>query len=96
MAQFNDRIRDLRKENNFTQKSLGEKMGVAGSQVRKWEITDSYANVPKLIELSKIFNVSTDYILGLTDDKNFGKHKQKELSDYSTDELMKEVLRRWS
>lgn len=92
MANFNDRVRELRKKKKLTQASLGEKMGVFESQIRKWENGDSYTSVPKLIELSKIFGVTTDYILGLTDDETVMK---KELSDYSTDELMKEVLKRW-
>lgn len=93
MSKFNERIKELRKNFGLTQKELGEKIGVTESHVRKWEISESFTSVPKLIRLSEIFDVSTDYLLGLTIDKKVPK--QKELSDYSTDELMKELLRRW-
>lgn len=93
MAHFNERIKELRKSSKLTQKELGEKIGVSESHVRKWENSDSYTSVPGLIKLANVFEVSVDYILGLSDIERIPK--QKELSDYSTDELMKEVMKRW-
>lgn len=95
MAQLNDRIRKLRKEKKLTQKTLGAQIGVNEAQIRTWEIYDIWISTPYIIKLSKVLDVSTDYLLGLTDDKTFGRCAQRGLPDYSTDELMKEVLRRW-
>ena len=93
MKEFSERIQRLRKEQALTQKELGEKLNVSESHIRKWESGTSFTSIPKLIQLAQVFNVSADYLVGLSSEKL--KSKQKELSDYSTDALMKEVLRRW-
>lgn len=53
-------------------------------------------SVISLISLAKFFDVSTDYLLGLSDErKTIIIEKSVDLSKISTDELMREVIKRW-
>ncbi len=62
-----NRIRELRLENKLSQAQFGEKLSVSQDNVSLWENGKSVPTVEHIIEISKIFNVSADYILGLTD-----------------------------
>lgn len=61
-----ERIRETRERNGLTQAALAKKLGVTRSAVNSWEIGISAPSVQYLIELSKLFKVSTDYLLELT------------------------------
>lgn len=56
-------IRELRKSHNLTQAELGSKLHKAGSTVRMWELDKASPDAETLLALSRIFNVSTDYLL---------------------------------
>ena len=60
-----ERIRDLRERNMFTQRELADMMGVSRNLICLWE--NGYANIAlkQIIKFCKIYNVSLDYILGL-------------------------------
>ena len=61
------KLADLRKRHGYSQEALAEKMGVSRQAVSKWERGESTPDTDTLIELAKLYNVSVDYILGLTD-----------------------------
>ena len=58
-----DKIIDLRKKNGLSQEELAEKMNVSRQSVSKWESAQSVPDLNKIIMLSEIFGVSTDYLL---------------------------------
>lgn len=58
-----DKIIDLRKKNGLSQEELAEKMNVSRQSVSKWEGAQSVPDLNKIIALSEIFGVSTDYLL---------------------------------
>ena len=58
-----DKIIDLRKKNGLSQEELAEKMNVSRQSVSKWESAQSVPDLNKIIALSEIFGVSTDYLL---------------------------------
>ncbi len=62
-----ERIKLLRKKNNLTLKKLGEMIGVAESTVSLYENGKRQPDYTTVAKLSKLFNVSTDYLLGITD-----------------------------
>lgn len=64
-----NRIRELRKSLNMSQETLAEKIGTTQQAVSRME-NNAY-DIPSdiLIEISKQFNVTTDYILGISDVK---------------------------
>ena len=60
--QINKRIFELRKERGWSQDQLAEKVNVSRQSISKWESTQSLPEIEKVIELSKIFQVTTDYL----------------------------------
>ncbi len=57
------KIYELRKANNLSQEQLAEKVNVSRQSISKWESGETIPEIERVIELSKIFNVSTDYLL---------------------------------
>lgn len=58
-----DKIMDLRKRNGWSQEELAEKLGVSRQSISKYEGAQSVPDLDKLLKLSEIFGVSTDYLL---------------------------------
>lgn len=58
-----DKIITLRKKNGLSQEELAEKMNVSRQSVSKWEGAQSVPDLNKIIMLSEIFGVTTDYLL---------------------------------
>ncbi len=60
-----DRIRILREEKGMTQTELSKKLGISRSGVNAWEMGISVPSTQYIVELSNVFKVSTDYLLGM-------------------------------
>ena len=58
-----DKIIDLRKKNGWSQEELAEKLEVSRQAVSKWESAQSVPDMNRILLLSKVFGVSTDYLL---------------------------------
>ena len=58
-----DKISALRKQNGWSQEELAEKVSVSRQSVSKWESALSIPDLDKILLLSQIFGVSTDYLL---------------------------------
>lgn len=63
------RIRDLREDKDITQERLAKILKIQTTTYRRWETGERECPTHIIIELSKLYNVSTDYILGLTNIK---------------------------
>ena len=57
------RIQYLRKQKGYSQEELADKVGVSRQAVSKWESKQSTPDLDKIVAMSEIFEVSTDYIL---------------------------------
>ena len=60
---FADKLIDLRKKNGWSQEELAEKLSVSRQTVSKWEGAQSIPDMARIIQLSELFHVSTDYLL---------------------------------
>lgn len=60
---FSDKIRLLRNQNHFSQEDLAVKLAVSRQTISKWESGTTYPEIDKLISISELFHVSTDYLL---------------------------------
>lgn len=67
MNQFGVRIKDLRLDKALTQQQLAMELGVLARTVSHWENGVQECDFDMLIRLAKFFDVSTDYLLGVTD-----------------------------
>lgn len=62
---FDENLRILRKEKDYSQEYLAEKLGVTRQTISKWENGTAMPDLKKLIELADFFEVSMDDLLGL-------------------------------
>ncbi len=62
-----NRIRELREEKKITQVRLSIELEVSQETISAYEVGRHYPSVRSLIKLRDLFDVSIDYILGLTD-----------------------------
>ena len=58
-----EKIQSLRKKNGWSQETLAEKINVSRQALSKWEADAAAPNVENIIQLSKLFCVTTDYLL---------------------------------
>lgn len=58
-----DKIIDLRKKNGWSQEELAEKLGVSRQSISKWEGAQSVPDMNRILAMSDLFGVSTDYLL---------------------------------
>ncbi len=61
------RLKELRKQNNLSQQSLGNAIGVTQKAIDFWEKEINEPKASYIIALAEYFGVSTDYLLGLED-----------------------------
>lgn len=63
MDNLGQRIYDERKKLGLSQGELAERLGVSAKAVSKWETGEAQPTLENVVSLSRIFNVSTDYLL---------------------------------
>ena len=77
-----DKIIAERKKNGWSQEELAEKIGVSRQAVSKWEGAQTTPDLQKLLALSEVFGVSSDYLL--KDDMEDVEYIQTVMDDEST------------
>ena len=60
---FSEKLVKLRKTSGMSQEDLAEQVEVSRQAISKWELGDAVPDSDKIVSLSKIFNVTTDYLL---------------------------------
>ncbi len=60
---FSEKIYALRTQAGMSQASFAEKLQVSRQTVSKWELGTSYPEIEKLLAISSLFHVTTDYLL---------------------------------
>ena len=86
-----ERLKDLRVERGLTLEQLSAETGISKSALGKYEADDFKDISPfSMVELAKFYGVSTDYLLGLTEQKN---HPNTELDALHLGDDAIEVLR---
>lgn len=64
-----EKVAILRKQKGWSQEELAEKLGISRQAVSKWESESSIPDIDKIVGMSRLFGVSTDYLL--KDDEPF-------------------------
>ena len=78
---LHEKIYELRKKNGLSQEALAESLGVSRQSVSKWETGEATPEVSKLLSLSKLFGVTTDYLLD--DEAEEEKEEMMKMMKYS-------------
>ena len=89
MVYFGNKIKALRSEQGITQQQLAKKLGLVRATVSAYEQGIKYPSIDVLIKLCSFFNVSSDYLLGLSDNK---KLSVSELTDEQINILTSLIL----
>lgn len=63
------RIKDLREDNDYTQKQIADYLHIKQNTYSQYETQKRDLPISVLIKLARLYNTSTDFILGLTDEK---------------------------
>ncbi len=63
-----ERLSEIRKDNKDKQADLAKKLNVSLSTVRSWEQGKSSPPHEALVKICKMYSVSSDFLLGLSDD----------------------------
>ena len=61
-----EKIKILRNKYNLTQTDIAKKLGITRSSVNAWEMGISIPSTQYIVELAQLFNVSSDYLLGIS------------------------------
>lgn len=64
---YPERIRELRQDNDLSQTYIAKMLGIAQTTYSQYELYKRPMPIEYLVALCKFYNVSADYILGLTD-----------------------------
>lgn len=67
MVKFSERLKELRLEKGLTQTQLANEIGLSQSAVSFWENGERFPLATVIIIFAKYFDVTTDYLLGVTD-----------------------------
>lgn len=91
---FNEKFREIVKKSGKQQKEIAEKIGVAPSTISKLLNEDTEPSAYVLVQIAKCFNVSVDWLLGISESKQVKEIRKAEcrtlgLSDYAIDVLRK-------
>lgn len=87
------KIAELRKKSGLSQETLAEKMNVSRQAVSKWESNQSIPDIEKIVDLSELFGVTTDYLLknGTPSFELPGKTTEEETKNYPRLVIMKSL-----
>lgn len=58
-----EKLFNLRKEKNITQQELSEILGVSRQAISRWEMGTSFPSVENFLQLSRLYNVSIDFLI---------------------------------
>ncbi|KSU14876.1 helix-turn-helix domain-containing protein [Lactococcus lactis] len=64
MSVFSERLKELRKEKDLTQKEIANKLGVSRVAYTNWENGKREPNIERFVKLADYFNVNIDYVVG--------------------------------
>lgn len=67
---FRQRLAQLRKERGLSQKQTGKELGMPQQTYHSYEAGPSVVTLPTAQKIASFFGVSTDYLAGISDDKN--------------------------
>lgn len=70
MNDLKKRLKELRKENNLSQKELADDLNMPRSTVASWELGNRIPKISHIVALAEYYDVTIDYLLGLSEGKN--------------------------
>lgn len=72
---ISQRLKECRLRNGYTQNDVAKYLFITRQAIGRWERDDGYPTAAVIVKLSKLYNVSTDYLLGVSKDYNIKQDK---------------------
>jgi len=69
LLNFGNKLKELRNQNKMTQQQLAAQIGVSKSVISYYELQERIPSPEILLKLASVFHVSTDYLLGVSNNK---------------------------
>lgn len=77
-----DRLKKLRQQKKLTQTEFANKIGISRGTYAHYEINKRQPDYETLIKIASFFNVSTDFLLGVTDNPSRDETKEQKLKEF--------------
>lgn len=88
-----ERIAELRKDNGYTQKNLAEFLNISTTSLSNYENGINYPDPFVLLQISDVFNVSVDYLLGKTNmNVEYCTLSQEKIGSLTLPDFNKQIL----
>ena len=86
---FHDKLIKLRKSKGISQEELAEMMDVSRQAISRWEMGSTLPDVPNLLKISELFDVSADYLIrdNYETDRNTFVSENTKTSEYRNNKL---------
>lgn len=68
--EITQRIRNIREDKDLTQQQVADGIGIKREQYRRYETGENEMKVNHILKLCNFYNLSADYIMGLTEKEN--------------------------
>ncbi len=88
---FAERIREFRKSLNLSQAAFGEKIGRVQQVIAQWEKGSASPDPQTLALICNVYNVSADYLVGITDDPHPIMYPAEAVSDSQAADTTKQM-----
>ena len=85
---LSDKIIQLRKSNGWSQEDLAEKLNVSRQAISRWEGATAQPDATNILQLSKLFGVTTDYLLNDEYESDNDLPKDKEVKSDGFHQVM--------
>ena len=93
---FANRLKELRVEKGLSQEDFGKEIGVSRGSISYYEKEERVPDIVVLAAVSKYFNVSTDYLLGISEHKSRNAQKAATCEFTGLSEKAAGVLEKWN
>ncbi|MBP0974362.1 MAG: helix-turn-helix transcriptional regulator [Oscillospiraceae bacterium] len=94
MVDFGAKLKKLRMDAGMTQQQLADKIWVTKTSISYYELSDRMPSPEVLVKLAAAFHVTTDYLLGLEDEKKYLDVSDLPAEDIALLEQMVDRLRK--
>lgn len=83
--EFNEKLQELRKQNNLTQQELADALYVSRTAISKWESGQGYPNIDSLKAISNYFSISLDELLSSDEILTIAEEDNKQKEQHTRD-----------
>ena len=90
---FGERLSYIIKTNGYTQRQLAKELNISPSAINYWIKNKREPDIENIISISKIFNITSDYLLGLTNDPI---NETTVALSQNEDPLLQKIIDTWS